>query len=861
MTVENTNNTISYTGNSSVTTFAYNFLTYSADHIFIYFDDVLQSSGFTITGVGDDNGGDIIFVSPPDAGVTIRIDRTVPDTQLLEYREYGPFPAKANERGLDLLTMAVQQNARELERASSVKMDKQPLATEDNIIVFDDAGNSKDSGIDSNDIRTINDDIANINNQIAGNRLAYMGCFSDTEEYLSFTSNSMVIHADTSDVYIYCFGDYTELLPKTKIQLTSIDSTTRYIIYNSLTKTFRAEVRLNLGLDSKDHLFAIRTSLGVVMANAKRYTYNGENEVANLKTLPKRQATVMPFASSNVATLLYDTQNNQVRFPATTELWLYDLNDAVAMSTLSLSLDPSDSDYYLVQLDPLDRAILWDKKQQIIYGSPRKSDFDDNIVLIAELRNTGVFNYNSSYYLLDGVKYAVTGRDTEDKRGYIQIASSKSTAFDFKSDGSIKIDTSQSLTLYGRNLNTYHSIPNTGVLTVAPVGDSRFLIYNKEDNTWLNYNSKPKIKDNMYIIAERLSDGSIVWVSNFDYYIDGADKNYSTRDSWAIIANPSGKALTSVINFDFAKRKVFIKAPNPNGIYTPLGFEYFSASNETIVNGIIEIDYPSTSRRLAYNTKTKLFRVLVNEKNKLNEGEYFIAQTSSKAVLRVEASAYEVNGVLKTTSSESFNDNKILKNYVKGQLRIAEKYSIPALDLFKVGGVNYQNQEGYILEDDVHYSNAGYEKFTRATTDFLRTHLGLTTTGKTIGVFGASYSVYPESQTCKNNWVSELGVTYTDYGVGGASYTNTDLALNIPNQITGASSHDLYVIWGGLNDCGAGADIGDERSPVDIKTQSGGMSKLIEDIYTLNPLAQIVVFTSLKAFVSPIYWDTSYIRT
>jgi len=156
MTVENTNNTISYTGNSSVTTFAYNFLTYSADHIFIYFDDVLQSSGFTITGVGDDNGGDVVFVSPPATGVTIRIDRTVPDTQLLEYQEYGPFPAKANERGLDLLTMAVQQNAREIARGSgnieAKKMDKQPTADTNNIVIFDSEGNSKDSGKKLNEI-------------------------------------------------------------------------------------------------------------------------------------------------------------------------------------------------------------------------------------------------------------------------------------------------------------------------------------------------------------------------------------------------------------------------------------------------------------------------------------------------------------------------------------------------------------------------------------------------------------------------------------------------------------------------------------------------------------------------------------
>jgi hypothetical protein len=156
MTVENTNNTISYTGNGSVDTFAYNFLVYSESHIFIYFDDVLQTVGYTVEDVGDEGGGNIVFDAPPDTGVTIRIDRTVPDTQLIEYQEYGPFPAKANERGLDLLTMSVQQNAREIgrdfERIDAAKMDKQPIADTDNIIIFDSEGNSKDSGKKITDI-------------------------------------------------------------------------------------------------------------------------------------------------------------------------------------------------------------------------------------------------------------------------------------------------------------------------------------------------------------------------------------------------------------------------------------------------------------------------------------------------------------------------------------------------------------------------------------------------------------------------------------------------------------------------------------------------------------------------------------
>ena len=116
MTVENTNNTISYTGNGSVDTFAYNFLVYQESHLFIYFDDILQTVGYTVTDIGEEDGGNVVFVTPPDIGVIIRIDRTVPETQLIEYQEYGPFTANTNERGLDLLTMAVHQNPRYIER-------------------------------------------------------------------------------------------------------------------------------------------------------------------------------------------------------------------------------------------------------------------------------------------------------------------------------------------------------------------------------------------------------------------------------------------------------------------------------------------------------------------------------------------------------------------------------------------------------------------------------------------------------------------------------------------------------------------------------------------------------------------------
>ena len=101
MTVENTNNTISYTGNGSSKTFAYDYLVYSTSHLKVYLDEVLQTVGYTVTDIGQDDGGNVIFSTAPSSGVEITLTRIVPYTQLVEYQEYEPFPAKTTERAID----------------------------------------------------------------------------------------------------------------------------------------------------------------------------------------------------------------------------------------------------------------------------------------------------------------------------------------------------------------------------------------------------------------------------------------------------------------------------------------------------------------------------------------------------------------------------------------------------------------------------------------------------------------------------------------------------------------------------------------------------------------------------------------
>jgi hypothetical protein len=150
MTVETTDSSVSNTGNGSATQFSFNFLVYDADHLFIYFDSIIQTTGFTITLY--DVGGLVEFDVAPASGVNVLIDRTVPSTQLLSYQEYGPFPAKTNERGLDLGVMVAQQLDRELTRQADNHMSKIPLAQENNLVSFDATGDSKDSGFNIFDI-------------------------------------------------------------------------------------------------------------------------------------------------------------------------------------------------------------------------------------------------------------------------------------------------------------------------------------------------------------------------------------------------------------------------------------------------------------------------------------------------------------------------------------------------------------------------------------------------------------------------------------------------------------------------------------------------------------------------------------
>ena len=100
MTVSSSTNRVSYSGNGSLTTFAYTFKIFDQDDLTVILraadgTETVQTitTNYTVTGVGDAGGGNVEFVSAPTATQTVVILREQPLTQGLDLVANDPFPA------------------------------------------------------------------------------------------------------------------------------------------------------------------------------------------------------------------------------------------------------------------------------------------------------------------------------------------------------------------------------------------------------------------------------------------------------------------------------------------------------------------------------------------------------------------------------------------------------------------------------------------------------------------------------------------------------------------------------------------------------------------------------------------------
>ena len=109
MTVNSPLNKNAYIADGVITVFSYTFYVINEVDLQVFLDDIQQVSGFTVAGIGDENGGTVTFDTAPANEVIVTLLRIVPLTQKIDFEPFGPFPAEVNEQGLDLSVMRDQQ--------------------------------------------------------------------------------------------------------------------------------------------------------------------------------------------------------------------------------------------------------------------------------------------------------------------------------------------------------------------------------------------------------------------------------------------------------------------------------------------------------------------------------------------------------------------------------------------------------------------------------------------------------------------------------------------------------------------------------------------------------------------------------
>lgn len=114
MTLLTENSDISYAGLTGQDTFAYDFRVDLITDMGVTLDGVAVAQGdFTMTGLGNPAGGDVVLNTPLVANARVVLFRTVPPTQEVDYQPFDAFPSETHEGALDKLTMLVQQVERD----------------------------------------------------------------------------------------------------------------------------------------------------------------------------------------------------------------------------------------------------------------------------------------------------------------------------------------------------------------------------------------------------------------------------------------------------------------------------------------------------------------------------------------------------------------------------------------------------------------------------------------------------------------------------------------------------------------------------------------------------------------------------
>lgn len=134
--------------------------------------------------------------------------------------------------------------------------------------------------------------------------------------------------------------------------------------------------------------------------------------------------------------------------------------------------------------------------------------------------------------------------------------------------------------------------------------------------------------------------------------------------------------------------------------------------------------------------------------------------------------------------------------------------------------------------------------------------------GKSMALFGGSFTVHEESNFAKNYWCEKLNLRLSNYGSRGAGFSNMTKSPTIQEQVDSACTeespiYDIYLFWASTNDFhivdSLAGQLNDytEKDNYDahnLRTQCGGINYCFKKVYEKNPQALILFFTSIGYF-------------
>ena len=112
-----------YYGNGSTKVFPYTFLINLAADLEVYLDDVLQTTGYSVSNVGTNSGGNVTFTAAPANNVVVKILRSTAISRATDYITAGPLDANTLDADIDRVVMMIQDLRRDIADPNGTVLD------------------------------------------------------------------------------------------------------------------------------------------------------------------------------------------------------------------------------------------------------------------------------------------------------------------------------------------------------------------------------------------------------------------------------------------------------------------------------------------------------------------------------------------------------------------------------------------------------------------------------------------------------------------------------------------------------------------------------------------------------------------